>query len=339
MGNEETSVQVMGKNDITSLERIERAQIDSLVSTAKAYPRDPVACRDKAIAIATMDQETAQECFYVLRRGGNDIEGPSIRCAEIVASTWQNIRAGSRVLEADATTVSAQAFCHDTENNVFIVKETKRRITNKDGKRYNDDMIVMTGNAAAAVALRNAVFGTVPKAVVRSVYLEAKKVAVGTAKTLAQRLQRVVKLFASIPVSEEQLLVFLARRNTEEITPDDLGKLQGVFNALKEGEQVVDEVFPPIVEKKPDVTAGEPVKKPDEEKAAKAAAAKAKKEEKAAKKAEAEAVKTPAPPPDPDEGGDAQEPEEPVEEEQEGGPFAAKKTGDTENQSGLESPE
>jgi len=259
--NEEAAVTVVGKNDISDLERIERAQIDSLVSTAKAYPRDPKICRDKAIAIATMDQETAQECFYVLRRGGKEIEGPSIRCAEIVASTWQNIRAGSRVLEADDKTISAQAFCHDTENNVFMVKETKRRITNKDGVRYNDDMIVMTGNAAAAVALRNAVFGTIPKAVVRAVYLEAKKVAMGDAKTLKQRLQKCLAAFAAIPVSEEQILVYLARRNMEEITPDDLARLIGVFNALKEGESSVDDTFPPIKEEVPDVSAGVPVEK------------------------------------------------------------------------------
>lgn len=334
MSNEESGVQVMGKNDITSLERIERAQIDSLVSTAKAYPRDPQVCRDKAIAIATMDQETAQECFYVLRRGGNDIEGPSIRCAEIVASTWQNIRAGSRVLEADDKTISAQAFCHDTENNVFIVKETKRRITDKNGKRYNDDMIVMTGNAAAAVALRNAVFGTVPKAVVRAVYLEAKKVAVGGAKTLAQRLQRVLKLFAGIPVSEAQILVYLDKISVAQITPDDLGKLQGVFNALKEGEQQVDDIFPPIVEDKPEVAAGEPVKKPTaaEKKAAKA-------EAKAAKEEPEEPV-IPDPPeePDPDAVGDGVEPPEDEPEETDGGPFAAKKTSDK-DQTGMESPE
>lgn len=245
MSEDITDVQIVHREPNTELERMEKAQIDQLVSTSKQFPRNVKKCKDEAIAMATMDIETACECFYTLRRAGKLIEGPSVRAAEIAFSCWGNLRAGSRVLGADATTVTGQAFCHDTEKNVYIVKETKRRITTKDGKRYNEDMILTTGNAAAAISQRNAVFGCIPKTLIRSVYKEAKKVAIGDASSLHDRWNKCIKAFTAIPVTEDQILKYLEKKSADEIVQDDLAHMIGVFNSLKEGEAAVDELFPP----------------------------------------------------------------------------------------------
>lgn len=50
------------------LQAINRAEIDIQISTAKQYPRDINAVLNKIETYATMDKETAEECFYVLRR-------------------------------------------------------------------------------------------------------------------------------------------------------------------------------------------------------------------------------------------------------------------------------
>lgn len=313
--SEENKVEVMPRNEVSDLERIEKAQIDQLVATAKHYPRNIKDCKTDAIALATMDSETARECFYSLRRAGKNIEGPSIRCAEIVASQWGNLRAGSRVLKADATTITAQAFCHDTERNVFVVKETKRRITNRDGKRYNEDMIVMTGNAAASIAHRNAVFSVIPKAIVRAVWKAAKQVAVGKAGSLKDRWAKCVEQFGGIPVSEEQILGYLNKKSADEVNQEDLAHMIGVFTALKEEEATVEELFPTPKEVETKVGEGKPVaKKPAPEKNKKAA--KPKKDKPKEKKEPEPETKEPA---------------------KEGGPFAAPKgSGD---QNGLQNPE
>ena len=260
---EETTPVVMDSGSTAELAVMERAQIDQLISTAKAYPRNISKCKDDAIALATMDAETAGECFYVLKRGGKEISGPSIRCAEIVAYSWTNLRYGSRVLDADAKHVSGQAFCHDTEKNVFCAIETKRRITNRSGQRYNDDMITTTGNAAAAVSRRQAVFGTIPKSIVKAVYDAARKVAIGDASTVSQRWQDAVTAFSKFGVTEEQLLKYIGKDDPEEITPKSLVSLVGLINAIKDGETTVDIEFNEKgAAKAPKVATGKPMTKP-----------------------------------------------------------------------------
>src|SRR5678816_4803120 len=96
--------------------------------------------------------------FYSLPRGGRNIVGPSVRFAEVVASSWGNIRSGARIIDIDDKFITAQGQCFDLEKNICVQVEVKRRITKKDGKRYDDDMIGVTGNAACSISLRNAVF-------------------------------------------------------------------------------------------------------------------------------------------------------------------------------------
>ena len=144
---------------------MERASIDSQVSTAKKYPRSLSMVKAKMLSFATLDQETAAGCFFTLparKAGDKPIQGPSIRMAEIALATYQNLRAGARVIADDGKVITAQGVCHDLENNVCISVEVKRRVTTREGRRYSDDMVVMTGNAACSIALRNATFRVVP---------------------------------------------------------------------------------------------------------------------------------------------------------------------------------
>ena len=68
-----------------SLAAINRSEIDMQVATAKAYPRDVHKVINEITTYATMDQETAVDCFYKLKRGQTEIEGLSVRLAEIFA--------------------------------------------------------------------------------------------------------------------------------------------------------------------------------------------------------------------------------------------------------------
>ena len=72
------------KLQAVQVDAIERANIDSQVSTAKQYPRDIRRSIDNSIVIATMNQETAQSCGYALPRGGKLITGPSVHLAKII---------------------------------------------------------------------------------------------------------------------------------------------------------------------------------------------------------------------------------------------------------------
>lgn len=177
-----TKVEVLPPSEIVKVQA--EADIDRQVSTAKRYPRSIADFKRRAMELATVDQETAEECWYSLPRGGKVIEGPSIRFAEITASSYGNLRAETREIGEDDKSITAQASCWDLENNVAIRREVKRRIVDKRGVRYGDDMIATTSNAAASIALRNAIFAVVPKAIFKSVLNEVRKVAMGDERTL-----------------------------------------------------------------------------------------------------------------------------------------------------------
>lgn len=228
-----------------AISAVEKSHLDVAIATAKKYPRNVTRCKHDAIAIATMDTETSESCFYKYERGGKVITGPSIRCAEIVASSWGNLKYGSRVLGHDGKTVKAQAICHDLEKNVQTVIEVDRRITDKNGRTYNDDMIAVTGMAAAAIARRNAVFGTIPQALVKAVYDAARKVAIGEGKPMKERVQKCLDTYAKLGVKQDQILAKIGKPSIDQITPDDLELLLGTYTAIRDGETTIDEQFGP----------------------------------------------------------------------------------------------
>ena len=238
------------------LNAINRAEIDIQISTAKQYPRHLPSVLNQIKTYATMDEDTASECFYALYRNGANgstqvIEGLSVRMAEIIAGAWGNLRVATRIIGNDGKTIKAQAVCHDLETNVAISTEVDRSITYKSGKTFSQDMQVVTGNAAAAIAFRNAVLKVIPKAVTKRVIEEVKKVAMGQALDLEKQRQTLIQFFAKFNVSEQMILDLMQISKREELDSERVFTLKGIYNAIKEGSSTVEESFTkPIRERK-----------------------------------------------------------------------------------------
>lgn len=240
--NTETQIQVVPQE---ALYLITKAEIDIQISTAKAFPRSMKQFLDTATGMATLTEDIAASCSYALPRQGKAIEGPSVRLAEIVTAAYKNVRSGARVIANDGKTITAQGICHDLENNNCVTVEVKRRITGKDGKTFNEDMQVVTGNAACAIAFRNAVFKVIPSAMVAEVYDRAKEVAKGTAETLVARREKAVNYAKSIGVTDKQICATLGVKKIEDIDLEKLADLRGFLSAIKNGESTAKDIFDP----------------------------------------------------------------------------------------------
>lgn len=238
------------------LQALNRAEIDIQIATAKQYPRDINAVLNKIATYATMDRETAEDCFYVLRREDkqgnvNVIEGLSVRMAEIIAGAWGNLRVQARIIGNDGRQITAQAVCHDLETNFAVSKEVKRSIVTKRGYTFSEDMQVVTGNAACSIALRNAVLTVIPKAVTKRIINEVKKVALGQSIDLEQSRQNVIQYFTKLGVKTEQLFLYLGVKTAQEIDKQKIFELRATANAIKEGTTTVEECFvKPAIEAK-----------------------------------------------------------------------------------------
>lgn len=221
------------------------AMVDTQVATARKFPRSVAKFRKEAESLACLDEETAGECMYALPRGGKTIEGPSARFAEILLYSWGNSRAEALVIEEGPTHVKAQGTFYDLERNVAVRKIVARRITDKGGRRYNDDMIGTTGNAACSIALRNAVFAGVPKAIWKAIYQKARLASIGKAGTLTQARQKALDHFAKMGVKPEQVFAVLGVDGVEDIKEDQVVTMRGIANAIKDGEATVEDTFSP----------------------------------------------------------------------------------------------
>ena len=252
MSNESENLEVIQAG---ALEAMERASIDVQISTAKKYPRTLSVVKAQMLSFATLDVETAAGCFFTLpaRKGGDGkpIQGPSIRMAEIALSSFQNIRAGARKIGDDGKTVTVQGVCHDLQNNVCVSVEVQRRVITKDGRRYSDDMVNMTCNAACSIALRNATFRVVPLALVKPIYEAAKRVAVGDAKTLVTRRADAVAHFTKLGVEKARVFAAVGVKALEDVGLEHLEILIGYANAIRDGEASIDETFPAPAESAP----------------------------------------------------------------------------------------
>jgi len=232
--------------DFGVLETQTRAEVDLQITTAHRYPRSIGRARQRVLELATASAEIAEDCFYTVPRAGELITGESVRLAEIVASAYGNLRFGARVTAVDVEHVTAQGACHDLETNIAVSVEVKRRIVDKYGRRYSPDMIAVTANAACSIALRNALFKVVPKALFAEEFAEIKKVSAGDEKTMKARLTALVDWFAKRepPVKAAALCTAVAKKTLDDLTLEDLATLRDVANAIKSGEISVAEAFP-----------------------------------------------------------------------------------------------
>jgi hypothetical protein len=238
---------VPSKRDNSTLTQITRGEMQIAIEMAHLYPRNLQEFTNQALDQVTKSVEIADECIYALPRGGKSIEGPSIRFAEIIAQAWRNSGSGARPIAEDDEFVTVQGVFRDYESNVAYSLDVKRRITDRDGKRYNADMIATTTNAASSIAVRNAILHGIPRSRWEAAYQAARKVVAGDVKTLGVRRDAALKHFLLMGVKPEQIFTLLDVRGIEDVTSEHLLTLRGVINALKEGSATVESIFAPTI--------------------------------------------------------------------------------------------
>lgn len=252
MENENNGYEVLQVNqdqNIIQVDAVERANVDSQVATAKQYPRNLMRSVNNSIAMATMDYNTAQSCGYALPRGGKPITGPSVHLAKLVVSNFGNIRAEAKVVQITDKQVISRGTCWDLENNVATAFEVRRSIIGKGGKRFSDDMITVTGNAANAIAYRNAVFSVIPKAVIDKVYQAAQHFITGDLsdeEKLVARRKKCLDFFKDeYGITEEEVVMLCGKQTVNQIKADQIALLLGITQSLVDGDTTVDELMKP----------------------------------------------------------------------------------------------
>lgn len=275
----ESKVEIQRVENVTALGVMSRVELDSIVAVAKQFPRSIQRFSQAASEMTLSSVEFAAQSFYALPRAGKWIVGPSIRFAETLQHAWGNCRAAARVTEEQDKHVVAQGVFIDCEANTMVSIEQKRRITDKDGNRYNADMITTTGNAACSIALRNAILRGIPKALWSPVYDKIEGV-ITEPGLLAATREKALAYYHDKGLSAAKVCALVHVDGTDKIGPKEIFLLRGLRNSIDEGEISPEQA---LRNAKASPSMPRERKQPPETKTAKSETPKRKREPKAAK--------------------------------------------------------
>lgn len=224
------------------------AELDVQIATAKKYPRDEKRSIESSKKSATVSKDVASSCTYTLPRAGKNITGPSIRLAEIVGQAWGNLHAATRIISNDGKYITTQAVAWDLESNTRFNVENRKKITDKNGRVFNEDLQVLTANASASIALRNAIFKAIPKSIIYEVYNHAMIFLAGNSNAngnsdFSSKVENCINTFIDYGYTENEILKFLNRKSKNEMTKDDLIMMHGIVTRIREGDVEIEKAL------------------------------------------------------------------------------------------------
>jgi len=233
-----------------SLAELTRNEIDIQVATAHQYPRIPSESINNAIELATSSMKTSKSCLYFrpVGKGKDGIQNfsqdGSIRLAEILIGTWGNIRAGCRTVGEMDHKIVVQGICHDLQTNAAVTKECSKAIYsksygNKEGWRFTDNQIQVIEMAAGSIALRNAIFTIVSKAVVNQILDKVIDKIVGD--DINETWKLLIEKFKEMEVPEKKIMKILKVEKT--YNKSQVVKLIGIYNIIKDKVCTVSDCF------------------------------------------------------------------------------------------------
>lgn len=229
---------------ITALQAQDAAALDVQVSTAKAYPRSITRFRNDLAEWSCYDEGTAAGCTYALPVSGTTQVGPSVRFAECVLAAYTNLVVETRTVEEADKFVLVQATVRDLERNIANRQEVRRSIAGRDGKRYKDHLVTTTIQAALSIALRNAIFRVVPRALWLPIWNQTRRVAAGDAESFGAKRSALVKSLNAAGVDNERLLRRIEKAGLNDIGPNELIFLRNSLESLQAGDSLVEDLFP-----------------------------------------------------------------------------------------------
>ncbi|MCY1389119.1 hypothetical protein D9M71_39090 [compost metagenome] len=213
---------------------------------AKRFPRDEALAYSK-IMNSCSRPTLAASGEYAYPRGGQTVSGPSIRLAEELARCWGNIEYGIRELSRQTGNSEMEAYAWDLETNTFSSQKfTVRHIRDKKGGGQalteERDIYEITANMGGR-RLRARLLAILPPDLVEAAVNQCRKTLAGdTSLPIADRVRGMVDKFSQHGVTEKHLRAYL-NKSLDEILPEEIATLAGVFNSIKNGQAAVGDFF------------------------------------------------------------------------------------------------
>jgi len=214
------------------------AEARGQMQLARMFPRSLHAAT-KEFLESCKSPEFAAEAFYTVKNRGS---GPSIRFAEEAARCFGHFDYGHRELSRSEGKSEIEVFAWDKEkNNVSKRQITVMHVLDAGGGSRKLTQQGDIDNKIANVAskqMRGRILALLPKPLIATGKAECQRtLAGGNDKPMPERILRVTQRFERMGITPAQIATYLGN-SVDEMTAEQIGDLQGVFNAIKEGANI-----------------------------------------------------------------------------------------------------
>ncbi len=215
------------------------AQAQAAVISARNYPRDEKKALDRIVQAFTRPT-LAEKATYQYARGGNDIQGASIRAAEAIAQAWGNLDCGVVELEKRPGESTMMAYAHDLETNTrfvahFQVAHYREAKGGARGARLESDRDIYEAVAnSGSRRMRACILRLIPGDVVEAALEQAEKTMRTRIVVTPELVASLIEKFAAFGVTKDHLEKRI-QRHLDSITPALVVNLGKIYNSLVDG--------------------------------------------------------------------------------------------------------
>ncbi|MFZ6624474.1 hypothetical protein ACOXU5_02145 [Vagococcus fluvialis] len=226
----------------------EMEEVKGQIFMAKQFPRNTFEAQNR-ILDACKRESLASTAIYSFPRGNQNVQGPSIRLAEVLAQNWGNISFGIKELEQKNGESIAMAYAWDVETNtrqekIFTVPH-KRYTRSKGITPLTDprDIYELVANNGSR-RLRACILGVIPGDIVELAVEECNKTLSGNNSTpLKDRLARALTAFKENYDVTQEMIEDKFGYDISQFSEKNFVELIQIFNAIKDGMTKVTDVF------------------------------------------------------------------------------------------------
>ena len=172
-------------------------------------------------------------------RGGQSVEGPSIRLAETLAQEWGNIQYGIRELSQSNGESTVEAFAWDIQTNTRQVKvfQVPHVRYSKKGKQIltdpRDIYEVVANNGARR--LRACILGVIPGDVIEAAMEQCSITLKANADVSIDGLKKIASIFQENFNVTQEMIGKRYQCKFESLRPAQVVQLRTIYQSMKDG--------------------------------------------------------------------------------------------------------
>ena len=239
---QQTAVSEALPNTMTEVKsQREASEIQAMVFMAKQFPRNQIQAADRILNACTR-QTLADSAVYSYPRGGQNVEGPSIRLAEVLAQNWGNLDFGIRELSQENGVSTVEAYAWDLETNVRqakVFQVAHKRMAKGGTKTLTDprDIYEMVANQGSR-RLRACILSIIPGDIVEAALAQCsvtQAASVGaTPEEIKETIRKLTATMEKFGITAENIQDRYQCR-LEAIRPAQIVELRKIYTSLKDG--------------------------------------------------------------------------------------------------------